>query len=198
MMDNLKEAMNFMAMIKNNPATTLEDIVKLGYINNCVKIDDAWRNRLKEFWWATNYQGEIKMNPTREKMLQLREKLLNISGEEICYTYDEDDINELLKYGQFWIGGDKHIKMMKGKPSQCHKNSCDLYQSNKDNENLNGKLLIATGYALSKDGMWRQHSWLVLKKPRSYKVIETTTKRELYFGFVMHEEMCERFYFENY
>lgn len=197
-MDNLKEAMNFMAMVKNKPATTLKDITNLGYVNNCEKIDNAWRERLKEFWWATNYEKEIRMTPVREKMIELRNRLIDVAGEEMCMTYDEEDINEILEYGQFWIGGKKKTIMKKGEPSQCHRNSCNLYDANKNNSSLNGILAIATGYALSKDGMWRQHSWLVLKKARSYKIIETTQERELYFGFVMDEEMCEKFCYENY
>ena len=51
----------------------------------------------------------------------------------------------------------------------------------------------ATGYALSADGMWRQHSWLIHRKPRSNRVVETTEPRILYFGFAMTLEHCEKF-----
>lgn len=47
---------------------------------------------------------------------------------------------------------------------------------------------IAPGYALSIDGMWRQHSWMMLRGARSVKIIETTEKRVAYFGFVMTQK----------
>lgn len=110
--------------------------------------------------------------------------------------YIEEDIDNILTYGQLWQGGNK-IKMMKGEPSQCHYNSCALYKANLLNTKLDGDLTIATGYALSKDGMWRQHSWLVLRKCRSYKIVETTEKREAYFGFAMNAEKCLEFMRDN-
>ena len=79
---------------------------------------------------------------------------------------------------------------------QIH-NSCALYKANLLNTRLDGDLTIATGYALSKDGMWRQHSWLVLRKCRSYKIVETTEKREAYFGFAMNAEKCLEFMRDN-
>lgn len=57
---------------------------------------------------------------------------------------------------------------------------------------------ICTGYALSEDGMWRQHSWIIWHKARSNQIIETTVPRILYFGFVMTTEMCEEFADNNY
>lgn len=196
--DLLKGIMYEMSMSKGKPTKALDDLVKLGFVNNCNAIDNDWKERLKGFWWATNYTGAIEMNDCRKKMLNLRDKLLEVAGEEMCMTYDEEDIDNILEYGQFWIGGKKNTYMKKGKPGQCHRNSCNLYESNKNNNKLNGKLLIATGYALSKDNMWRQHSWLVLRKARSWKIIETTEERELYFGFVMDDELCEKFCKENY
>ena len=45
-----------------------------------------------------------------------------------------------------------------------------------------------TGYALSDDGLWRQHSWLIAKPGRRWTVIETTCRRLLYYGVVLTEE----------
>lgn len=80
---------------------------------------------------------------------------------------------------------------MKGEACQCHKNSAYLWKANKNYRA--GIFGIATGYALSADGMWRQHSWCVLRKPRSYQIVETTTPRELYFGVCMLYEDAEWF-----
>jgi hypothetical protein len=53
---------------------------------------------------------------------------------------------------------------------------------------------ICTGYALTRDGMWRQHSWVYT---RSGTVVETTVKRVQYFGFIMNETECEIFLEDN-
>ncbi|MDR0287131.1 MAG: hypothetical protein LBI03_05415 [Clostridiales bacterium] len=45
---------------------------------------------------------------------------------------------------------------------------------------------------MSKDGLWRQHSWLIHRGYRSIEVIETTETRVAYFGFVMmYDEALE-------
>jgi hypothetical protein len=44
---------------------------------------------------------------------------------------------------------------------------------------------VMTGYALSPDGMWRQHSW-VYDKQRDV-IIETTVKRVGYFGVLLND-----------
>ncbi|MEG1564976.1 MAG: hypothetical protein RR365_14825, partial [Bacteroides sp.] len=81
----------------------------------------------------------------------------------------------------------KGTRFRKGQPSQCHLNACLLWEVNK------GYCQIATGYALSKDGMWRQHSWVVQPLATKYRVWETTEGRVAYFGFIMTDEECELF-----
>ena len=84
------------------------------------------------------------------------------------------EIINLIKLG-ISFGATNEIRL--GERSQCHENSVDQYLKNEYNENLN----IVSGFALSEDGLWRSHSWIV--KDNSF-VIETTEKRLRYFGFV--------------
>src|SRR5258708_7764341 len=44
---------------------------------------------------------------------------------------------------------------------------------------------VVNGYALSKDGLWRQHSWLVTPEGG---LVETTVRRAAYFGAVLAPE----------
>jgi hypothetical protein len=126
-----------------------------------------------------------------EKSNELRDKLLSFGGNDACIIEPEEDIENILNYGQFWLG--KSAISKKGKPNQCHYNSCNLWDSS-DNAS---KTRICTGYALSSDGLWRQHSWLVLFKANSNAIVETTVKRVAYFGFIMDEETCKEFYTQN-
>lgn len=106
----------------------------------------------------------------------LRDGLLAFGGEYALIRPMDEDMEHFLTRGQLW---GKTQKMMPGAPSQCHMNACLLWEQNQD------QLFVATGYALSNDGLWRQHSWCVLPGARGAGVIETTQRRELYYGYVM-------------
>jgi hypothetical protein len=149
--------------------------------------------------WSTKYEGNIEDLSIQEKNiyktnLPLRDKLLSLGGKQVAMVDIEQDIDDILERGQLWYGD--RIKMMKGYPSQCHSNSAELWEKYKNNSNF--KIHIATGYGLSDDGLWRQHSWCVLVKPRKNRIIETTVERIAYFGFVLTKEESEVFALENY
>lgn len=120
-----------------------------------------------------------------ELACSLKDKLLSVGGTRIIMPRTDEDLEKTVSRGQFWMGSS--AMMQKGLPSQCHMNSARLYMANKD------KIRICTGYALSDDGIWRMHSWGIWTKPRSNKIVETTVKRVLYYGFVMTPEECEEF-----
>jgi hypothetical protein len=127
-----------------------------------------------------------------EKMDMLKEILLSFGGSYVHFPDIEEDIDSILQNGQLWINDNKNIKLMKGRPSKCHHNSADLWYANKADNNA--KVNIATGYALMEDGLWRQHSWLILVKPRKNKIIETTIIRTHYFGYALTDIEAEEFY----
>lgn len=138
-----------------------------------------------EFWWGVNYQGEL--TPEQQKLKILSKKLLSFGGEETVLPIIEEDLKNIMDRGVF-LYGDK-AKLKKGLPSQCHRNSCYLYEY----ENRNN-FVIMTGYALSNDGLWRQHSWCYDGKNNT--IIETTEKRVAYFGFVMTPEEADDFCYD--
>lgn len=155
-------------------------------------MDDEWRdNCLESQWWAQSTFEEASkffdpQRPLSRKLFDIRDKLLSFGGEMACMpAFPDADTDYIIKYGQFWLG--KNHKMMRGLPSQCHYNACSLWLENKDNTR------ICTGFALSKDGMWREHSWLVQYRPSSNIIVETTVPRVAYFGYVMTKEQCEAF-----
>lgn len=158
-----------------------------------IPMDKEWKESCNKKGWTkdSTYLDDftIKFGPnqTVEQYKQLRDKLLDVAGESVCMYYEED-LHNLLARGVFLRG--YNAKMMKGEDCQCHSNSSRLWEVNK-------KLIsIATGYALSRDGMWRQHSWCVSKKTN--KVVETTLKRLLYFGFIMTDKESQSFADDNW
>ena len=124
----------------------------------------------RKFWFQDTLEDMKKMYPSTDSHLfDLRQKLLAFAGEAVCFPPCEEDLDNILNYGQFWVGS--NAKLMRGEPSRCHANSANLWEQNKE------ATRICTGYALSEDGMWRQHSLLVWHKSRSNQIVETKLKR---------------------
>ena len=155
-------------------------------------IDKEWAKHLEGVWWSTNSTctpANKKEAAEMNKMFALRDKLLAFGGHNVCMPLIEEDYYKIMSRGQFFYGD--HARMKKGEPSQCHRNSALLWNANR------GKCQICTGYALSDDGLWRQHSWVVQPLSLSWRVWETTEKRVAYFGVVFNDEECERFFALN-
>ena len=155
-------------------------------------MDPNHEKDIEDMFWSKSTLNEMmalhpKMDP---RMFDLKQKLLEFGGNHVCLPGYEEDIDNILEYGQFWIGN--NIKMMKGEPCHCHYNASRLWETNKD------KSRICTGYALSEDGIWRQHSWVIWMKPKSNQIVETTIPRVAYFGFVMTSDQCRDFADENF
>lgn len=155
----------------------------------CKNIRNAPRT---DVWWGR----EASFNPCNEteahairSMLILRDRLLSFGGCQVCMPLLEEDYNSIMERGELFY--EKGIHMRKGRDSQCHFNSALLWDANR------GHCRIATGYALSDDGYWRQHSWVVQPLATKYRIWETTVKRVAYFGFVMNEAECEEFLYNN-
>jgi len=73
------------------------------------------------------------------------------------------------------------VKSMPGQKGACHDNSHALALQNPAIE------FVGTGYALSKDGVWRQHSWV---HGADGRIVETTESRIAYFGTVCDCASC--------
>jgi hypothetical protein len=91
----------------------------------------------------------------------------------------------LLEQGFLTCGATK-LKVMES--SSCHQNVASVWTKKKF-----GIVGVATGYALSEDGLWRQHSWGILRDG----VLETTEVRVKYFGVVFQGERADFFAANN-
>jgi hypothetical protein len=111
----------------------------------------------------------------------LKKLLLGIGGWAVCTPSLEPDLDKIVNSGRRFPG---KSKMLKGLPCSCHQNSAIAWSTDKD------KSRICTGYALTRDGMWRQHSWVTLA---SGELVETTVKRVQYFGYELTPAECEFF-----
>lgn len=126
---------------------------------------------LKERWKSGEY----------DYIQPLRKKLLNIGGDEVVPNREEQ-ADEFIQNGS--VINFESIMLVNGRSSQCHSNSCLLYQQNEEITH------IGTGWALSEDGLWRQHSWAMKNKNT---LVETTLKREVYYGLLLTGEEADEF-----
>lgn len=111
----------------------------------------------------------------------LKNTLLALGGWAACIPPTETEHGCILDRGRRFSG---RSSIIKGEPSRCHSNSAAIWDANRD------KCSICTGYALSRDGMWRQHTWVATS---AGDIVETTVRRVCYFGYVLSEEESEEF-----
>lgn len=112
-------------------------------------------------------------------------KLLTTAGEKgVVPVIPEMAVAWLLERGFFSPEG-AIIELKEGRANDCHSNSAKLWKLGEGN--------LMTGYALSSDGLWRQHSWVQSVN----KIIETTTVRIRYYGFELTAEEAQQFYEAN-
>jgi hypothetical protein len=86
-----------------------------------------------------------------------------------------NDLLDLINVNTIIIPNSNYkIQLME--QSRCHDNSLKLYKNDPT-------LKLFSGYALSGDGLWRHHSWVMTQAD---DVIETTEKRLIYMGYDLH------------
>jgi hypothetical protein len=124
---------------------------------------------------------------TGKTQCPLKKKLLEIGGWAVALPAIEPDLLKILERGGVFAG---RSRLVKGETSRCHSNAAALWEANRRS------CRICTGYALSRDGMWRQHSWIVTNNEGA--IVETTEGRVCYFGFVMTPAECQQFLEDNF
>ena len=156
-------------------------------------IDDARRAIKPDFDQdrATSLSAKVRDSVTRyPEMEELYDLLLSFAGRFVVPVGIEEDLEEILERGRLFGPTDN---LVAGERGQCHRNSArlwkDLTQDLPDNQGTS----LVTGYALSPDGLWRQHTWIWTGE----ETVESTVPRILYFGYPMSRQEAERFCFFN-
>ncbi|MBQ0904544.1 hypothetical protein [Micromonospora sp. U21] len=101
------------------------------------------------------------------------QKLLSFGGSLVVPPgKPESDLEELRAGGSAFGSA---VRYVQGDAGECHRNVAALW--------IDGVIeSIGTGYALSADELWRQHSWGV---ERDGALVETTDERRAYVGIVL-------------
>lgn len=129
----------------------------------------------------------LKVQP---EFVRLVERLLALAGAKVVPPpLLESDLDALLSRGCEW---EASSRLVRGAPSSCHRNVALVYSRDPQ------RFGIVTGYALSDDGLWRQHSWVHDTAPfRRRRTIETTERRIRYFGVRLDGDEAKAFAANN-
>lgn len=106
------------------------------------------------------------------ELLRLEKMLLVVGGIRLIYTPEIWFVGELLQDGKFFSGELFEIIGTDLTNGNCHGASRAFAE-------ISGGQLF-TGYALTKDGYWREHSWSVYN---GHYLETTLIPRIKYFGF---------------
>jgi hypothetical protein len=101
----------------------------------------------------------------------LKAKLFTIGGDKIS-PQPCPFVSEIASHG---VLVELPIKLRQMDGNRCHHNVASLWEQRKKHSRLKA---IATGYALSEDGMWRWHTWGLA----ATHILEATAVRLQYFG----------------
>ena len=131
----------------------------------------------RRFREAARQQPDLKV---------LRRLLLGLGGTHLVAPPSPDGTLPLLINAGFVMAGPVVQRTMK--KSDCHRNVAEIWAKRQDE--LVG---IGTGYSLSDDGLWREHSWGV----RREGILETTVSRVKYFGVLLQHGDADSFAVAN-
>jgi len=107
---------------------------------------------------------------------ELERRLLDLGGVLALLFLPDPQVGELLDRGRYFPGAGALMRC--GEPSNCHANAAMMFVQSR------GEVRIASGYALSSDGLWRQHSWGI--DAVDGRVLETTERRVRYFCYLLN------------
>ena len=142
------------------------------------------RRAIEDPEWAKWAEKKTRENlKNMPEMRSLQERLLEVGGDWVALQ-PEPDLDKILKRGQLFKF---HFVLQKMESSRCHSNCAHLWDRKPK------EYKIVTGWALSDDGIWRQHTWLLKGKA----IVETTSPREKYYGFVLTDEEANQFWWAN-
>jgi len=116
----------------------------------------------------------------------LRNLLLGLGGTHLVAPPCTDVTLPLLINAGFVMAGPVVRRTMR--KSESHRNVAEIWTERR------GELVgIGTGYSLSGDGLWREHSWGL----RREGILETTALRVKYFGLLLQYEDADCFALAN-
>ncbi|CAH6990139.1 hypothetical protein VCHA53O466_140134 [Vibrio chagasii] len=150
-------------------------------------LDERWSDGIKRNqWWASaNIRNKPNGMSTREhsKALSLYDALIHNGGCEVCLSttnLDDDlDIDSVIANGSIMGTTNSvlnEVLFLEMQTSNCHENAATVKAERPE-------FHLCTGFYMSSEGMWREHSWLLT--PDKGNIIETSSVQCAYFGVIV-------------
>jgi len=134
--------------------------------------DEAAKETEQKGFLRKRLREHAKVQP---EILKLQKKLLAVGGGQLVAPPSVTHDVPFLVVGGFVMDYPVTERIMRR--NMCHLNSAELFATGK-------ATALCTGFALF-DGLWAQHSWaLERQKDGTNRIIETTGKRDRYFGIL--------------
>jgi hypothetical protein len=125
---------------------------------------------------------------SQPRWTELADRLIRLGGDDVIAIYDED-LDQLLSEGRVWpVEG---LELRERGSALFRAAAAALYQSLSAEEP--GTARLVTGWALSRDRLWRQHCWVV----RDERVLEPMAQRLVYYGIALTPERAQAFCWTN-
>jgi hypothetical protein len=150
--------------------------------DDAAEISELQRRNIE---WARQQNEDIVR--AQPGLAELRARMLALGGEEVMFDDFEPYLHILLERGTSF-GSRSRVK--RGIAHRCYHNAAELWRTSE------GQLQIAIGYALW-GAFWSRHSWAIALQQKP-PVIETTRKRESYYGAVLTDAEAEQFYADEH
>jgi hypothetical protein len=128
------------------------------------------------------YAKYINLQPGDDELLDtLEPKLRAIAGDRVARQH-HPNLRLILDEGALF--SPRKVRTTRGRPNKCHLNVALEYAADSHS------LVVATGFGLN-DGGWRLLSWLW--RPEQGLIVETTVRREKYFGVTLDDRQAAMF-----
>jgi hypothetical protein len=128
-----------------------------------------------------------------DRWRQWEQRLLAVAGAAVVPPSDPDGHLDLLLTAAADHDAAR-VVWAPGEPNQCHTNTARLWLAGSTDDGRHQVAGAVTGYALSDDGLWRQHSWAVTGDGRP---VETTVARVAYAGVTLAGQTLAEFVAAN-
>jgi hypothetical protein len=123
-----------------------------------------------------------EFSKTQPELRELRRTLLKLGGEELVPAAGDDPMtNFLIDFGMVF-GGPVVLK-------PCGHQRPERSLGRIWHRRLHGIVGLGVGYALDDEGLWREHSFGVLREG----VLETTSPKRKYFGLLLISQAADAF-----
>jgi hypothetical protein len=153
-----------------------------GLIDDGGQVTENDKDRREHLFAERVHQQDLENPGYKSTWASLSALLISHGGSAVVPPLHPNPLADVIRErGDLFVP--TQLLSVVGGQSDCHSNVVALWRSG-------AAVAVGTGFALSQDGLWREHSWAW---NASGALIETTVPRTAYFGVRMTNEPAQLF-----